>query len=60
MNDKLGMRNEERSGIRNEELGIRNAAHPPGMSIRSWGGGWEFLIPNSYFLISMLRSGRKT
>jgi hypothetical protein len=30
---------------------MRNAAHPPGKVIRSRVCGWEFLIPNSYFLI---------
>ena len=37
--------------MRNEELGIRNAARLTGTPIRSWRGGWEFLIPTSYFLI---------
>jgi hypothetical protein len=34
-------------GMRNEELGMP-PAHP---HCGQWGGGWEFLIPNSYFLI---------
>jgi len=37
--------------MRNEELGIRNATHPP--PDRVAGGRGEFLIPNSYFLISL-------
>jgi hypothetical protein len=36
-------------GMRNEELGMRNAAHPPPDRIA--GGRGKFPIPNFYFLI---------
>jgi hypothetical protein len=51
MNNELGMRN--------EELGIPDRL--PCGNFVSFSGGWAaILIPHSYFLISMLRSGRKT
>ena len=51
MNDELGMRN--------EELGIPSRS-PCGRFVFVPGGWAFFQIPNSYFLISMLRSGSKT
>jgi hypothetical protein len=40
--------------MRKEELGIRNAAQPRGLTTRRWGGGREFLIPHSKFLIDVV------